>query len=154
MFAQPFLKIVTFKDLFYSHPGTELHKICGGELVHPFAVEAKLGLFGIEQLEHLLFVSFGVYIYLLARERRPRHVLARRVADHPCKIADQENDRMPKFLKRLQLSDHDRVTDMNIRSGRVKAELYTQRLPGLRGPLQFLTKVLIADHIDRAFFEI
>src|SRR5437764_15180017 len=94
-------KVVSLEYLPNGRLCRELDEIGGGEFIHPLAVEPQLGLFRIEQLEHLLLIGFGVGIYLLTRQRRTRYIFTRRVADHPCKIAYQEDDDMAKVLKRL-----------------------------------------------------
>ncbi len=42
---------------------------------------------------------------------------------------------------------------MDIRRGRVEPELHTQRLAGLCRALEFLSQVLLADKVNRAFFK-
>ena len=148
----PFCKIVAFQNLFNRCFRAEFYEIGGRKFVHPLAVKAQLRFLRIKQLKHLPLIGFGVCIYLLTRERRPRHILSRRVADHPRKIADQKNHRMPKVLKRLQFANHNRMPHMNIRRRWVEAELYTQRFTGLCGTLKFFPQIFLTNEVNGAFF--
>ena len=71
-FCQSLGEIVALENLFDGHVRRQTDKAGRAEFVHPLGVEPHLGLLGIEQLEDLRLVSFGVGVYLLARELRPR----------------------------------------------------------------------------------
>ena len=121
------------------HPS---HRVASRQLDHPtrtqriapFAVVADLGSRRIENQAGLLVVGLGVGLDLFARQRRSGVVAPGRVANHRCKVADQENDLMPQILQLAHLVQNHRVTDVNIRRGRIEAELDPQRLTGGLGP--------------------
>ncbi len=60
----------------------ELDHAVGAERREPRRVERDLGPVLVEDQEDLVGIGPGVGLDLLARERRPGHVAARRVADH------------------------------------------------------------------------
>ena len=97
------------------------------ELAEPVGVAPQLGLVGIENLERLLDVGLGVRVDLLERERRPRGVAARRVADERREVADDEHDRVAEVLELPQLAQRHRVAEVQVGRGRVDAELDAQR---------------------------
>ena len=72
-------------------------------------------------------VGRGVARDLLARERRPRRVLAGRVADHPGEVADQKQDVMAELLELAQLVQEHGVAEVQVGRGRVEARLDAQR---------------------------
>src|SRR5205085_1801235 len=112
--------------------------------------ETYLRLVGVEQLEYLTLVGFGVGIYLLARQQRSRRGLAGRVADQSREVADKKDDCVAEFLKRAQLANHDRVAEVYVGRGRVCAEFYAQGLSCLRTLLKLCAQVVLADYLDRA----
>ena len=152
LIRHPLCEIVALENLFDSRLRSKLHKIRRREFIHPFAVETDLRFIRIEKTEHLRLVSFRVGVDLLARKRRPRHVLSRRIADHPGKVPDQKNDRVAEILERSQLSDHNRVADVNIGRGRIQAELHAERLPCFCRAFELRLEIFFTDQIHRAFF--
>ena len=98
---------------------------------HPGRVELDARLALIEDLEDLLFIGLGVGLDLLGRQWRPRGVLARGVADHPGKVADQEDDLVPELLKLPHLVDQHSVAEVQIRGRRVEPRLHDEGPPEL-----------------------
>ena len=71
------------------------------QLVQPLGVVADLGLFGVENLENLLLVGFGVRVDLFAGQRLAGDVAAGGVADERGEVADEEDDGVAEILKVL-----------------------------------------------------
>src|SRR5215210_6820095 len=103
-----FLEVFALKDLSDGGFGGEPNEILASELGKPFAVEANLCAARVKQLEDLLLIGLGVFKYLLERERRPRGRPTRRVADHPCERANQEDHLMAELLEMSHLADEHR----------------------------------------------
>ena len=103
------------------------------ELVHPGRIEDDFGPVAVEDLEDLVAIGRGVARDVLARQRRPRRVLAGRVADHPGEITDQKQDVMAELLKLPELVQQHRVAEVQVGRGRVEAGLDAQRLAALAG---------------------
>ena len=106
----------------------EPHHVVARHLAEPFAVVADFGFFAVENLVDLLEIRFCVSVHLLARERRARFGLARGVADHGRKIADQENGGVAHVLEMFQLAQDHGVAEVNVGSGGIDAEIDAQRL--------------------------
>ncbi len=93
---------------------------------------------GIQHQAGLREIGLGVFVDLLARQRRAGGVAARRIADHRREIADQEDHLMAQILQLAHLVQDDRVAEVQVRRGRVQAELDAQRCAALLGTRQFL----------------
>ena len=112
-----------------------LDQAAHAHLVHPFAVEADLGQFAIENLVGLRAIGLGVAIDLLARQRLARLVAARGIADHRGKVADEKNHGVAGVLKIAQFFEHDTVAEMEVGRRRIHSELDSQRAAELEfGP--------------------
>ena len=61
------------------------------------------------------------------RQVRPGDGATTRISDHSGEITDNENCLMAEVLKLPQFSQNDRVPKVNVRGGRIHAELYPQR---------------------------
>ena len=109
---------------------------------------------GIENLEDLRLVGFGVLLDLLAGQRRTGHGAAGGIANHAGEIADQKNGRVAEILKVLELAQHDGVAEVKIGSGRVHAELHAQRLAGGAGLLELGAQVALANDFRAAFLDV
>ena len=92
----------------------------------------------IEDLEDLRLVGLGVGRDFLGRERRPRLRPARRIADHPGEVADDEDHAMAEVLKVLHLSQQHGVAEMQIRRRGIEADFDRQRRAGLRRALELV----------------
>src|SRR5208282_5789537 len=95
--------------------------------LHPFAVEANFGQLGIENFVNLAAIGFGVGRDLFASERLAGFGTSGRIADHRGEVADQEDHGVAVALKVAQLLEHNRVPQMQIRRGRIHAELDSER---------------------------
>ena len=100
----------------------------GAERRQPLRVERDLGLLAVEDHEHLVGVGLRVRLDLLARQRRPRHVAAGRVADQAGEVADQEDDVVAEVLQLAQLVELHGVAEVQVGPRRVEALLDAQRL--------------------------
>src|SRR4051794_19239891 len=105
MGVEAFAEIVALEDagqrVFRRQPDHPL----GTERAEPLGVEADLRRLRIKNLENLLLVRLGVLQDLLVRQRRPRGLLAGRIADHSGEIADEEDNAMTELLEVLHLPD-------------------------------------------------
>jgi hypothetical protein len=82
---------------------------------------------------------------LLPGQARACDVLAGRVADHGREVTDQEDDLVSHLLERPQLPDGDRVTEVDVRGGRVEPLLDPQGDTLPAGTLQLPLEVLLGD---------
>ena len=105
---------------------------------------------GIEDLERLLFVRLGVRFDFLARQGRPCSAAAGRVADQRGRCADYEDHGMSAFLKVPELSNDNRVAEMDIRRGGVKTGLDPQRPSFFPGGDESLLQFVFGDDLDEA----
>jgi hypothetical protein len=124
------------------------------ERAEPLGIEADFGLLLVENLVDLALVSLGIGLHFLARQRRTGGLLARRIADQTGEIADEEDDAVPELLEVLHLPDDDGVTEVDVGSGGIEADLHRQRPPLLRRPLQLCLQVLPLDQVDRSLGEV
>ena len=108
------------------------HHLGERELAEPLAVEAHLGAIGVEDAEDLPGELLRVRVELLVREHRPLGRAARRVADPRGVVADDQHDDVAGVLPLAQPVEHDREAEMDVRRGRVDAELHAQRAPVLQ----------------------
>ena len=106
--------------------GGELDHPAGAERVAPLGVVTNLRLGSVEDQARLGLIGLSVGLDLLAGQRRPGGVAARRVADHGREVADQENDRVAEVLKLAQLVQYDRMAEMNVGRGRIEAQFDPQ----------------------------
>ena len=121
----------------------------GAELVGPFRIEQHLRLLRVEYPGHLRAVGLRVLQNLLAGQRRAGLVLAGRVPDHPREVSDQELHRVPEVLKVAHLVDHHGVAEVQVRCGRIEAELDAKRPAGFQLPDQLLLgNQLVAATLD------
>jgi len=109
--------------------GRQLDHSARAEWVAPFGVVANLGLGGVQHQAGLAVVGLGVGFDLLAGERRARAVAAGRIPDGGREVADQEDHGVTKILELAHFVQHHRVADMDVRRGRVQAQLDSQRCP-------------------------
>ena len=144
-------EIVALQDARHGVFRAQPDHVFEAQLVQPFAVEADLGFFRIENLEDLRLVGLGVGLDLLARQRRTRGVAAGGIADHGRAVADQEDDGVAEILEVLHLAQQHGVAEMQIGRGGVEAGLHAQRPAFLRDPL---AQILFADQFGEAFFQI
>ena len=101
-----------------------------------------------------MLVSFRVGVDLFTRELRARGAFAGRIADQTREITDEKDRRVAQFLKRAQLANHHRVTEMNVGRGRIRAEFHTQWLAGLGRLFQLRSQFVFANYFGGAFAQI
>ncbi len=107
----------------------------------------------VENPEHLFLICLGVFVNLLPRQRFPRHVASRRVADQRGRVADEKNHRVPQLLKMPQLAHQHRVPQVQVRRSRVEPRLHAQRPSGFAALFKPLAQVAHADNLRRALFQ-
>ena len=152
--SKALVKVLALQQLRNGVLRHQADEIVGGELGEPAPVEVDHSLLRIENLEDLRLVSLGVFLDLLAGERRTRDRASRRIADHAGEIADQKDCGVPEILKVLELAQHHGVPEVQIGSGRVHAELHAQRLARGARLLQLGAQVGLADDLRRTLLEI
>src|ERR1019366_8293925 len=124
------------------------------ELREPPAVEIDNRLFRAENFEDLRLVGFGVLRNLLPGQRRPRRRASRRIADHSGEIADQKDDRVTENLKMFELAQQDRVAQVQIGRGRIKARLHLKRLTRSARAFELRAQFGFLDNLRRALLEV
>ena len=121
----------------------EADKIRGRQSLHPVRIKDHLRLVAVKHLEYLILVRLGVRQHLLLGQRRTCRILAGGIANHRGEIANQKQHRVPGILELAQLVQDNRVAEMQIRRGRVHAQLHPQPL----ARLQLGDKLFLADKI-------
>jgi hypothetical protein len=147
---QPLAEVIAFEHARQRVARGELDHAARAERIAPFAVVADLGPGRIEHQAGLRVVGLRVGLDLLARQRRAGGVAAGRVADHRREVADQENYLMPQVLQLAHLVQHHRMAEVDVRRGRVQAELDAQRLPGRLRARQLLQPVGLGQQLVAA----
>mmetsp|Transcript_49010 Transcript_49010/g.115137 ORF Transcript_49010/g.115137 Transcript_49010/m.115137 type:complete len:407 (-) Transcript_49010:717-1937(-) len=117
------------------HPG---HGVLGGQLDHagraqglaPLGVVADLGPGRVQHQLGLGVVGLGVGLDLFLGQRRAGGVAAGGVADQGGEVADQEDHLVTQVLQLAHLVQHHGVADVDVRGGRVQAQLDAQRHAG------------------------
>ena len=132
-------EIVAFEHARDRVPRGEADHVGRVHLAEPFGIEAHLGAFAIEHLEHLFGIGLRIGLDVGARERLARHVLAGRIADHSGEVADQENHLMTEILELAHLVEQHGMAEVQIRRGRIEAGLDAQRPAQPEARLQILT---------------
>ncbi len=123
-----FVKILALQQLRNRVLRHQADEIVGAKLPKPSPVEVDHSFLRIENLENLRLISFGIFLNLPARQRRPRGRASRGVTNHAGEITDQENCGVPEILKMFQLAQYNRVPEVQVGSRRVHAQLYPERL--------------------------
>ena len=142
---QPIREIVALQQPRHREFGTQLDDVDELERLEPLAVEADLGFVRVQNLEHLLFVRFGVAVDFLARHGRPGGVAAGWVADESGNIANQKNHGMTEILEVFHLPKQDGVAKMEIGSGGIEPGFDAQRAAGFFGLNQALAQFFFAN---------
>src|SRR5205823_9575989 len=81
----------------------------------------------IQHRERLALVGLRVVVDLRWIELRALRGPSARIAHPGGVIADDEDHEVPAILELAQLPQHDRVTEVNVRSCRVEPQLHAQR---------------------------
>src|SRR6185369_16584360 len=92
-------EVFTFENARDCVTRCETNEVFRSELRHPTAVEINYRFGGLENLEDLLLVRFGVLQNFVFRELLSRCRSAGWIADHSGKISDQENRDVSKSLE-------------------------------------------------------
>ena len=123
------LEVVALQHPRDGHVRGQADDVGEGHRAEPVAVVDDGELLGarVEHERGLLEVGLPVGAGLVARQRRPRLALARRVADGRREVADDEDGAVAGVLELAQLAQHDRVAEVEVRPARVAAELDEQR---------------------------
>ena len=127
-----FAEVIAFQHARNRGAGRQFDHVDAAFATHPLGVENDPGLLAIQDFENLLLIGLGILMYLGLCQRRPGCALPGRISDHPGEVPDQEQHLMTEVLKLLELVDQDRVTEMQIRCGRIETGLDFQRTPLLQ----------------------
>jgi hypothetical protein len=103
--------------------GGEADHALEAEFLEPLGVIADLGFGGVEDLEDLLLVGFGVAVDLCLGERLAGDVAAGGVADEGGGVADEEDDGVAELLEVAQLADEHGVAEVEVGGGGIEAGL-------------------------------
>jgi hypothetical protein len=107
--------------------------------VQPLAVAPhlqQLGI-GVEDLQRLLLEGGGVGVDLRLAEHRAQARAPRGVPHARGVVADDQHDTVTGVLELAQLAQHDRVTEVDVRRGRIDAELHAQLAASARAARSF-----------------
>ena len=96
---EPIVKIFAFEHASDAIFGGQPNDVVARELVEPLAVVTNFRFCGIENLEYLFEIGFGVGLNLFAGKRRTRFALAGGIAHHRRKIANQKHSEMSHILE-------------------------------------------------------
>src|SRR5215472_11902220 len=118
------MKVLALQQLRNRELRQQPHKIVRGKRAHPAAVEIDDGLLRIKNLEDLRLIGLRILVDLLSAQRRPGSRASARITDHSREIANQKNRRVPEILKMFELAQDDRVSQVQVGSGRVHAQLH------------------------------
>ncbi len=134
--------------------GTQPNHVLPGHFAEPFTVVANFSFLGVEYLVNLVEIGGHVRLYLFAGQRRTGLRLAAGVAHHRGEVAYQKDGGVSHILKVFQLAQHHGVAQVNVRRGRIHAELRPQRLSGLRRGLEFRFQIFFADNFRGALAQV
>ena len=143
-------EVFAFEHLRDGELGHELDHVVVAELVEPLGVIADLGFFGVEDLEDLLLVRFGVGGDLLGGEGLAGDVASGGVADEGGGIADEEDDGVAEELEVAELADKDGVAEVEVGRGGVEAGFNAERVAGREGPGEALFEGFEGDDLGGA----
>lgn len=117
------MEIVSLENASNREVAQELEQLLHIEVENPLGVVAKRRLLGIENFERLIDIGLGICRDLLARKLGTRGIAARGVSDKSRAIADDQRNAMTEVLELSELAQRDGVAEMNVRGGRIDAEL-------------------------------
>ncbi len=126
LLAEALFKVVALQHAGHGGIGGQADEVRRVHAAEPAGIEFHHRLFRVQDLEDLALVGLGIGEHLLFRERRPRFATARGVADAPGEVADEEDDRVPQFLKMAHLVHDHRMAEMQVGRRGVKAHLDAQ----------------------------
>src|SRR5690606_27774339 len=129
--------------------GSQLEQLREVERREPARVELDAHAVEIEDVSDLSRVGFRVCGDLLGSETRPCLAAAARVADAGGVIPDHEDHLVAEILERAQLPYRDRVSDVQVRTRRIKALLDAQSLAGAMTALQLADQIVFGDDLQR-----
>ncbi len=147
-----FLEGVALEHAGDGHLGGEANDIGEAHAFEPLGVSAhfEAGRVGVEDLAGLLDVGLGVGVDLLGGEHGARLALAGRVADAGGVVADDEDRLVAEVLEGAHDAQDDGVAHVDVGAGGVHAQLDTQGLTAIVGPVQLGAQLLNGVHPGRS----
>jgi hypothetical protein len=124
---EPLREVVALEHAGQRPAGRERDEISRRHRAEPGRVVDDLDRIGPQDLRDLLRVCCSSGLDLRGRQLRSRRVAPRRITDRAGEVADQEVDAVAEVLKPPQRTQHDRMAEMQIRRGRICAELHDER---------------------------
>ena len=120
-------EVVAFQHACHRRARREADDVVHAHRLEPFGVAPDLDPVGQEDLLHLLHVRGGVGVDLLLRELRAGRRLAAGIAEPGGEVAQDEDGGVAELLELAELAQHDREAEVDVRCGRVDAELHPER---------------------------
>ena len=146
--VDPFAEILALENLLQGDAAVQPDDLFKRHRSKPIAIANRFGADRIENLEGLLAVTFRIGQHFLVRQVRPRCRSTARITDHSGKIADNKYRLVAEILELAQLSQNDRVAEMNIRTRWIDTEFHAQR----SAERQFFAQLDLADDLRSARF--
>ena len=137
----PLGEVGALHELLNGSPRAEPEDLGETDAVEPLALETHLGPLPVEDGEELVEVGLGVRRHRLGAERWPGLGPARGVADPRRPVADDDHRQVARLLPGAQPPHRHGVPQVDVRRGRVDAELDPQPIP-LREPRREMGAVL------------
>ena len=144
------MEVLSFEHLGHRKLTHEFGYLAERKLAEPFTIIVNFHLVAADYLEELFLVFLSVFKHLFVAEARAGLVAAARVTNLGGIVTHDEHDGMAQVLELAELAHHDRMTEMDIRSGGVHAHLDAERNAGIVGLLELLFKFILRHNVDNA----
>ena len=142
-------KILALEHLLEGHPRIEFHHLLKGHHLKPLAVEDRAGALRVEDFIGLLLEGARIFHHLVVGELRAGFRAARGIADHRGEVADDEDGVVAEVLELPQFREPDGEAEVDVRRGRIDAELHVQRA----AKAQFREQFRFGDDLRGTAFE-
>ncbi|MNN41747.1 hypothetical protein D3C81_1558840 [compost metagenome] len=146
----PLREIVTFEHTRYGDFGGQLDDISERHRRQPFGVEVDLGFVRVQNFENLLAVRFRIPLHIFFCQLFTGFRFTGRVADPPREVADDQLHLMSQLLKLAKLLHDYRMSNVNVRRGRIQPQFHLQRLAGHNRLDHFLLQFILRHDLHHA----
>ena len=144
------VEVFAFEHLSHCELAHEFGHLAERELTEPFTVVMNFDLIATNDLEELFLVFLCVFENLFVAKARTSLVSTARVTNLCGVVAHDEHDGMAQILELAELTHHDRMAKVNVRSRWVHTHLDTERFTRFVGLLEFLFEFILRHNIDDA----